>query len=77
MRPEDLQTIVQSDLTDCDVHVEESGGHYTITVVGEVFEGLRSVKRQQMVYASLKPLISDGSIHAVNIRAMTPAENTA
>lgn len=75
MRTEDLQAVVAADLTDCEVQVEESGGHYTITVVGDRFEGLRSVKRQQMVYASLKPLISDGSIHAVNIRALTPAEH--
>ncbi len=74
MRAQDLQAHVQAAMPDCEVHVAESGGHYTITVVGAVFDGLRSVKRQQLVYASLKQLISDGSIHAVNINALTPAE---
>jgi acid stress-induced BolA-like protein IbaG/YrbA len=39
-----------------------------------VFEGLRPVKKQQLVYAALSDRIADGSIHAVNIRTFTPAE---
>jgi acid stress-induced BolA-like protein IbaG/YrbA len=49
-------------------------GHYTVTVISESFAGMRPVARQQRVYAPLADIIADGAIHAVNIRAMTPAE---
>jgi acid stress-induced BolA-like protein IbaG/YrbA len=39
-----------------------------------VFEGLRPVKKQQLIYAALSEHIADGSIHAVNIRTFTPSE---
>ena len=35
---------------------------------------LRPVKKQQLVYGALSDQIADGSIHAVNIRTLTPAE---
>jgi len=72
-----LESIVRSGLSDCEVSVSEQGGHYTVTAIGDCFEGLRPVRRQQLVYALLGDLISSGVIHAVNIRAMTPAEAAA
>lgn len=69
-----LEGIVAQGLPECDVVVTEQGGHYTIHVVGTLFEGLRPVKRQQLVYAVVADLIAAGTIHAVNIRAKTPAE---
>ena len=36
--------------------------------------GLRPVRRQQLVYAAVNDLIRDGSLHAINIKALTPAE---
>ena len=43
-----------------------------ITVVSEIFEGLRPVARQQKVYAPLNEFIRSGELHAVNIIAKTP-----
>lgn len=45
-----------------------------ITGVGEVFEGLNPVKRQQFVYKILNPYIVDGRLHAVSIQTYTPTE---
>ncbi|MDA0693294.1 MAG: BolA/IbaG family iron-sulfur metabolism protein [Proteobacteria bacterium] len=69
-----LEDLVASYLDDCHVSVTEQGGHYTITAIGSRFEGLRPVKRQQAVYAAVAELIAAGTIHAVNIRALTPQE---
>jgi len=44
--------------------------------VGEVFEGLNAVKRQQFVYKILNPYIVDGRLHAVSIQTFTPAEKS-
>jgi acid stress-induced BolA-like protein IbaG/YrbA len=32
------------------------------------------VKRQQLVYAAVNDWNKDGSLHAINIKALTPAE---
>ena len=57
---------------DAKVDVSLSGGHIDIFIVSADFEGLRPVARQQKVYAPLVPLISDGTLHAINITAKTP-----
>ncbi len=72
-----LQQLLRDGLPGCDVCVETDGYHYTITAVGEPFAGLRPVQRQQKVYAVIRHLIADGTLHAVNIRARTPAEQAS
>ena len=69
-----VKSLLDTHLNDCDITVEGEGSHYDILVVGDVFEGLRAVAKQQLVYAALNEQIADGSIHAVNIRTYTPAE---
>ena len=74
MDPMAVKKLLQEHMQDCEFHVEGEGSHYDIAAIGEVFEGLRPVKKQQLVYAALSSHIADGSIHAVNIRTYTPAE---
>lgn len=77
MQAEDIKQLLEAALVDCQVEVTINGSHCDVTAVGVVFEGLRAVKRQQMVYAGLNHLIADGTLHAVNIKALTPAEHSA
>jgi acid stress-induced BolA-like protein IbaG/YrbA len=56
------------------LEVEVSGNHCTITAVSNVFDGLNAVKRQQKIYQCLNAQIASGEIHAVNIKALTPAQ---
>ena len=77
MNPEDIEELLRAELTDCEVSVSGSGNHFDINVVGEVFEGLRAVRRQQLVYAVLTEHIASGAIHAVNIRTSTPGESAS
>ena len=69
-----VKELLQNHLSDCEIHVQGEGSHYDIAVIGAMFEGLRPVKKQQLVYAAMQDRIADGSIHAVNIRTYTPAE---
>lgn len=71
MTSEEVKQLLESALTDCDVQVQGDGSHYDIVVVGDVFEGLTPVKKQQLVYGALNDKISDGSIHAVNMKTYT------
>jgi acid stress-induced BolA-like protein IbaG/YrbA len=59
------------------IAVDGAGANYDITVVSDLFGEQRAVKRQQAVYGALREAIASGSIHAVNIQALTPAEAEA
>ena len=72
---EDVQARLASAFAGADVAVDADGNRFEIRVVSDVFEGLSRVKRQQAVYAEIRDLIASGAIHAVSIRAMTPAES--
>ncbi len=69
-----VKVLLQAQLPECEIQVQGEGSHYDIEAIGEVFAGLRPVKRQQLVYSALADHIADGSIHAVNIRTLTPQE---
>lgn len=69
-----VKALLQTHLQDCEIQVQGEGSNYDITAIGAMFEGLRPVKRQQLVYGALSDHIADGSIHAVNIRTYTPVE---
>ena len=69
-----VKALVESHMEGCEVTVQGEGNSYDITVVGEVFTGMRPVQKQQLVYGALGEQIADGSIHAVNIRTCTPDE---
>ncbi len=69
-----VKALLQNHLSDCEFYVQGEGNHYEITAVGDMFEGLRPVRKQQLVYGALGDCIADGTVHAVNIRTFTPAE---
>ena len=73
-----VRQLIESSLREADasvaVAVEGAGNHYDITVVSTLFEDQRPGKRQQTVYAALRQVIANSSVHAVNIRGLTPGE---
>lgn len=74
MDPEDIKAVLQEALIGCDIEVGGDGRHFELRVIGDIFEGERTIKRQQRVYAVLNPLIASGGIHAVNMKLFTPTE---
>lgn len=71
---EQVETTLREHFPDCEVSVNADGNHFAVQVIGEQFSGMSPVKKQQQVYAALNAFIADGSIHAVNIKALTPAQ---
>lgn len=72
-----IETIEQlvKEAIDCEhLAVEGDGSHFSVLLVSAAFEGLRSVKRQQMVYAAVNEHIASGAIHALTIKAYTNEE---
>lgn len=74
MTPAEILAVLQAASNEVQWHVDGDGYKYEVEAVGEVFAGLNTVKRQQYVYQFLNPYIANGRIHAVAIRAFTPAE---
>ncbi|MGB1950888.1 MAG: BolA/IbaG family iron-sulfur metabolism protein [Marinobacter sp.] len=74
MEAAEVTELVKQALPDCEVQVQVDGTHYMVVVVGEVFEGLPTIKRQQLINKALFQQIMDGTIHALHPKAFTPAE---
>ena len=69
-----LYGILAEALPDAEVEVNGGEGKYSLSVVGSVFEGLTSVKRQQFIYQLIDKHINSGEIHAVTMQLKTPSE---
>ncbi|WP_368938815.1 BolA family protein [Morganella morganii] len=54
--------------------VTGDGSHFQVIAVGDLFDGMSRVKQQQAVYAPLMEYIADNRIHALSIKAYTPAQ---
>ncbi|CAI8417071.1 MAG: Acid stress protein IbaG [Halieaceae bacterium] len=67
-----IVSALQAEFPGASIDVHLDGSHCQITVISDLFEGLRPVARQQRVYAPLGEFISSGALHAVNIIAKTP-----
>jgi len=74
MNPEDVQKMIAAGLPDCEVTVTGDGSHFDATVVGDMFDGMSMVKKQQTVYATLGDKITNGEVHALTIKTFTAEE---
>jgi len=72
-----ISTLLDAELSDCQVSVEGGDGKYLVKVIGNVFDGLNAVKRQQTIYKILNEHITSGAIHAVTMNLMTLSESQA
>lgn len=74
MEAAEIQDLLKEHLPDSEAQVQMDGGHVNVLVVSSRFEGLNTLKKQQMVYGALNEAIADGRIHAVHMKTYTPAE---
>jgi acid stress-induced BolA-like protein IbaG/YrbA len=58
------------------VSMEGDGCSCSTKVVSPVFEGMSLLSRQKMVLAIMREEIDSGALHALSIKARTPAEDT-
>ncbi|MDT8385934.1 MAG: BolA family protein [Thiogranum sp.] len=50
------------------------GGHFAVEIIADAFEGKSSIQRHRMVYDALEDAMRSNEIHALSIKASTPAE---
>jgi acid stress-induced BolA-like protein IbaG/YrbA len=77
MQTDQIEQRLLTHFPNSEASVAGDGSHFDVRVVSDVFAGLRAVKRQQLVYAAVNDWIRDGSLHAINIKALTPEEAQA
>jgi acid stress-induced BolA-like protein IbaG/YrbA len=49
--------------------------HFEVRVVSTAFEGKTPIERHKLVYAPLLDWIEDDTVHALSVRAYTPAQH--
>jgi acid stress-induced BolA-like protein IbaG/YrbA len=74
MNSEQVAALIRAGMPSAQVEVQsDDDTHFATLVVSEAFEGLRPLQRHQLVYRALGSKMG-GEIHAMSIRALTPAE---
>ena len=69
-----IEQMISDGLPDAEVRVTgDDGVHYEAHVVSPSFQGVLTIKRHRMVYATLGKLMGN-EIHALGLRTETPEE---
>lgn len=74
MQPEQLASLIEQGIPGAKAEVSNEGDKYFATIVSDAFEGKTPVQEHKMVYALVDEHIKSGAIHALSIKALTPAE---
>ena len=74
MSPDDVKNLIEQGIPGSQAIVSGEGCNLSVTVISDAFEGKSMVQEQKMVYATVNQLISTGQLHALGIKAVTPAE---
>lgn len=77
MLDQTVTSLLADAIENAEISVEMEGNHCHVHIVAAAFEGLRKLKRQQMVYGALNALIASGEVHAVHMQLFTPDEASA
>lgn len=74
MSAENIKQRLESGIADAEALVRLEGNKCLVAVVSPAFDGLRPIKKQQLVYGCLNDLIASGELHAVTMQTYTPSE---
>ncbi|SFV87007.1 Cell division protein BolA [hydrothermal vent metagenome] len=76
MTIEEIQAKLEAGIENSSVTMEGDGCNCSTLVVSSAFEGMSLLNRQKMVLATVRSEIDSGELHALSIKARTPAELT-
>ncbi len=74
MSPEDVKRLIETGIPGSEALISGEGCNLSATVISDSFEGKTMLAEQKMVYATVNDLIASGELHALTIKAYTPAE---
>lgn len=74
MDNEQVKSLIEAGLPGSTVEMLGDGCHMEVLVVCEAFEGKSLIQRHRMVMEGVKAHIASNELHALSIKAKTPAE---
>lgn len=74
MDTNEIKQVLMEKLSLDEAIVTGDGSHFQVIAVSNMFDGMSRVKQQQAIYAPLMEYIADNRIHALSIKAYTPAQ---
>jgi len=74
MEPDKIRSLIEESLPGSHVAVTGDGRHFDALVVSEAFTGKTLIQRHRMVLDAVHDRIASEELHAISIKAKTPAE---
>ena len=74
MNADQIKNLIAANLACQHISLDGDGRHWFSTIVSAEVEGKRAIARHQMVYATLGEKMKTDEVHALSIKAYTPAE---
>ncbi|SMM98376.1 Cell division protein BolA [uncultured Candidatus Thioglobus sp.] len=74
MTLEEVQIKLEAGVENATVTMQGDGCNCSTLIVSPIFEGMPLLARQKMVLAAVRADIDSGELHALSIKARTPAE---
>ena len=74
MEPEKIRALIEEALPGARATVCGDGRHFDALVVSEAFAGKTLIQRHRMVLDAVHDRIASEELHALSIKAKTPAE---
>ncbi len=75
MQTDSVADLIRAGLPGAAVAVTGDGSHFEAVVVSDAFTGLTPIKRQRLVMDTVREQLANGELHALSIKAQTPAES--
>jgi acid stress-induced BolA-like protein IbaG/YrbA len=74
METEAVAALIRAGMPRADVTVSGDGRHFEATVINAEFEGKSLIEKHRMVLATVDAEIKSDALHALSIKAFTPAQ---
>lgn len=74
MNEEEIVSRIKAKYSDAIVDAEGEGCSFEVVIISDGFKELNALKRQQAILGLFEDELKSGKLHALSIRAKTPAE---
>jgi acid stress-induced BolA-like protein IbaG/YrbA len=74
MTEPEIERLIVEAIPEAQIEIQINGNSFMLRVISDAFEGLRALKRQQLVYSCINDKIKSGEMHAVTMRLFTLEE---
>lgn len=74
METSEIEAIIQQALPDAEIDVSGEECSFTLAIISESFEGQNLMQRQKSILALFQTQLKTGRLHALTIKAYTPAQ---